>query len=76
MLIVFKLSSRAVDKSGWYIHSNYFNKAPNRELLDLYLKITFKKVLLIKRFERKMKSKTKLNSEHLFELAIPEITAI
>ena len=27
-------------------------------------------------FERKMKSETKLNSEHLFELATPEINAI
>ena len=49
------------------MHFSYLDKAANGEFLDLYLKIVFKKILLIK------KSEMKPHSEHLVELSTPEI---
>ena len=53
-------------------------KAADGEFLDLSLKIVFKKILFKKSldFLKKTKSKMKLNSEHLFELAALEMNAI
>ena len=72
-----QLSSYAVVLSGRHTPFNRLNKTTEGVILDLYLKIVFNKIMLIKSlvFWNKMKNEMKWNSEYLFELAYLEINA-